>query len=109
MPRVSFLGLGFLAGGYTAVAAIAYWVMDNFREVLLGNWEYVVCYVVAAGLISFAVIYRWGGVSNPRTFDLIQWSMQLLGLTLVFLSTPSSELSHGIVSGWWEVSHWVVG
>ena len=89
----SFLGLGFLAGGYTAVMAAFYWAFDPMVNLMLENWEFVLGYVVIAGLIGFSVIYWWGGVSNPRTFDLIQWTMQLFALVLIFFSTPSNELS----------------
>lgn len=94
----SFLGLGFLAGGYTAVMAAFYWAFDPMMNLMLENWEFVLGYVVIAGLVGFAIIYWWGGVSNPRTFDLIQWSMQLFALVLIFFSTPSNELSAGLVA-----------
>lgn len=93
----SFLGLGILTGGYAAAMAVAYWAMDYVTEVLLEHWEYVLGYVCVAGLLSFAAIYRWGGVNNPRTFDLIQWSLQLLALMLLYWCTPLRELSMGVV------------
>lgn len=85
------MGLGFLAGGYTLVGGVVYWFFLNMTEILHEHWNYVLGYGVLAGLISFAAMYRWGGVSNQRTFDLIQWSMQLLGVLLIYLSMPVTE------------------
>ena len=60
--------------------------MNYASEILLNNWHYVIGYVTIAGLISFAVLYRLGPVENPRTLDLIQWSIQLVALALVYFS-----------------------
>lgn len=66
-------------------------------DIMFLYWQYVLGYAILAGLVSFAVIYRWGGVSNPRTFDLIQWFLQLIGMVLVYLSTSSLVLSLGVM------------
>ena len=47
----------------------------------------MVGYVLLAGLVSFAIIYRMGPPANPRTLNLIQWSMQAIGLLMVVLSS----------------------
>ena len=50
-------------------------------------YHWVIAYVLGAGVVSFAVIYRLGPPSNPRTLNLIQWAMQLAGLATVVLSS----------------------
>ncbi len=59
----------------------------NIKEYLLQNHLYVLAYFVVTGLASFAVCYRMGPVENPRTLNLIQWSLQLVALVLVYLSS----------------------
>ena len=61
-------------------------------------WQYVVIYVFVAGVISFAVIYRFGPVENPRTFNLIQWSIQLLALFLIALASQLPEVGFAFVT-----------
>ena len=61
-------------------------------------WQYVVIYVFVAGVISFAVIYRFGPVENPRTFNLIQWSIQLLALILIALASQLPEVGFTFVT-----------
>ena len=50
-------------------------------------YHWVIAYVLGAGVVSFAVIYRLGPPSNPRTLNLIQWAMQLAGLATIVLSS----------------------
>ena len=80
------------------MVAVAYWAMDYATVLLLEHWEYVLGYVVVTGCLSFAVIYWWGGVNNPRTFDLIQWGCQMFALLMIFLATASMETSMVVVA-----------
>lgn len=78
--------------------AVAYWAMDHVTTLLVQHWEYVLAYVCVAGCLSFAAIYWWGGVNNPRTFDLIQWGLQLFALMILFLASASMEMSAVLVA-----------
>ncbi len=97
LVQKGFVGLGFLVGGSSALTAVFYWFVTNLSEAIAEYWKYLVGYSMVAGLISFAVIYRWGGVSNPRTFDLIRWFMQLVGLVLVYSSTSYVMISLAMI------------
>ena len=57
----------------------------------------MVGYVLAAGLISFAVIYRMGPPSDHRTLNLITWSMQLVAVVMVFLSSYHQTASTALI------------
>lgn len=46
-------------------------------------------------LISHAVCYRWGPVTNERTRNLIRWSLKLAGITSVFFSSQYQEAAMG--------------
>jgi len=59
----------------------------NLKQYLVENHIYVLGYLVISALISFAACYRMGPVSNPRTINLIQWTMQLAALILIYLSS----------------------
>ena len=68
----------------------------NIKEYLTEQYIHlVVGYVLVAGLVSFAVIYRLGPPSNPRTLNLVQWAMQFVALIMVVMSSyhqPASFL-----------------
>ena len=57
----------------------------------------VVGYIFIAGLISFAVIYRMGPPSDHRTLNLITWSMQLVALSMIFLSSYHQTASLALI------------
>ena len=61
-------------------------------------WQYIIVYVLVAGIASFAVIYRFGPVENPRTFNLIQWSIQLVALLLIALASQLPEVGLAFVA-----------
>ena len=52
----------------------------------------MVAYVVAAALISFAVLYRMSPPSDVRSLNLIQWTIQLVAVAFVYLGCPLKEL-----------------
>ncbi|KAL3835785.1 hypothetical protein ACJMK2_021261 [Sinanodonta woodiana] len=60
---------------------------------VLDYWQWIVGYIVVMGLLSFALVYRFGPVTETRTLNLIQWFLQGLGLFLVFISTQITEVS----------------
>ena len=70
----------------------------NIKEYLTEQYFHlVVGYVLAAGLISFAVIYRMGPPSDHRTLNLITWSMQLVAVVMVFLSSYHQTASTALI------------
>ena len=59
----------------------------NIKVYVMEYQVYVLGYLVTSALVSFAVCYRMGPVDNPRTLNLIQWSMQLVALVLIYVSS----------------------
>ena len=52
-----------------------------------------VYFPLSSGLISFGVCYYYGPVTSDRGLDLIRWMLQLIGLSLLYMSTRSDEVS----------------
>ena len=70
----------------------------NIKEYLTEQYFHlVVGYIFTAGLISFAVIYRMGPPSDHRTLNLITWSMQLVALCMIFLSSYHQTASLALI------------
>lgn len=96
LPR-RVAGYAVLAFGWTVVLSWLDSLWSNAHDVLANYLHLVVGYVVASALISFAVCYRFGPPSNPRTVDLIQWSLQLAGVACVYLSSDRREVMTAVV------------
>ena len=66
----------------------------NIKEYLTEQYFHlVVGYVLVAGLLSFAAIYRMGPPSDHRTLNLITWSMQFVSLVMIYLSSYNQHAS----------------
>ena len=85
VPKKNLLGLGLIVGGYSFAGYLVHWIYSQGIGFLQENWVYVLFYVIVAGLVSFAILYRIGPAHN-RTLQLIQWFLQLIGLALIYLS-----------------------
>ena len=70
----------------------------NIKEYLTEQYFHlVVGYVMVAGLLSFAFIYRMGPPSDHRTLNLITWSMQFVSLVMIFLSSYNQHASVAVI------------
>ena len=73
------------------------YLWQNFQDLLVYYSYYVAIYLITAGVVSFAVCYYKGPVTNPRLLDLIRWSIQLLALGLIYYSSQIVEVSATII------------
>ena len=90
---VTLLGVGF-----SITAWLLQYLWQNVEELLSRYSYYVAIYFVTAGIISFAVCYYRGPVTNPRLLDLIRWSIQLLAIALIYYSSQIAEVSATIIA-----------
>ena len=79
-------------GGYNAHACVVSLSQLVSLQVAVENWKYVMAYVTCAGLISFAVLYRMSPPSDQRSLNLIQWTIQLVGVACIYLACPLQEV-----------------
>ncbi|XP_073235911.1 nuclear envelope integral membrane protein 1a-like [Porites lutea] len=82
-----------LIGGWSLGAYLIQWTWSNLKDLLLNHNQWVIGYLVVIGLISFGVCYYYGPVTSDRGLDLIRWMLQLIGLSLLYMSTRSDEVS----------------
>ena len=61
-------------------------VWGNLADLIQDHFHYVLCYLVVVALISFAVCYYKGPVSDTRSLNLIKWTLQAVAVMTVFLS-----------------------
>ena len=67
------------------MVSVLYWGFVHCVEIAMEYWPYLLGYVVVAGLISFAVVYRLGA-PDPRTMNLLQWGAQLVATVMIYAS-----------------------
>lgn len=96
LPRKS-TAYGVLFFGWSLVLYVLQLLWSNLYDVLEQYKHLLAGYVAVSALVSFGVCYRLGPPSHPRTLDLLQWSLQLLSLGLVFLSSELREVTGAVV------------
>ncbi|XP_015373750.1 PREDICTED: nuclear envelope integral membrane protein 1 [Diuraphis noxia] len=53
-------------------------LVENLNMILILYYKYILGYIVFSMLASFVVCYRYGPVTNPRSIDLIRWTLQVI-------------------------------
>ncbi|XP_063845122.1 nuclear envelope integral membrane protein-like isoform X1 [Scylla paramamosain] len=86
-----------MVGGWGLTVYLLQYLWQNFVSIVKEHQAVAVGYVVVAGLISFAVVYRYGPLTDQRSINLVQWSMQLVALLGVFFSSQYREATLGLV------------
>ncbi|XP_067946534.1 nuclear envelope integral membrane protein-like [Watersipora subatra] len=80
------------AGFSTFLTAAQYLWRTQALVFLEHNYEIVFGYLVFTGLFSFALLYWYGPPSNPRSLDIVQWTIQLISLSLLYYSIQVREV-----------------
>ncbi|XP_078580954.1 nuclear envelope integral membrane protein 1-like [Branchiostoma floridae x Branchiostoma japonicum] len=92
-----------LAAGWSTALYLLQHMYLNLQSLLQGYLPYILGYLAVAALVSFAVCYRYGPVTNERSLDLIKWGIQLIGLTFVYNGTqlPAASLTIILLAVLW--------
>ena len=94
LRRLTYL-LG-LIGGSVFLYFLKF-VQTELQSILQDYWQYVIGYVVVFGFLSFAVVYKFGPITDTRTLDLVRWILQGLGLCFIYSGTQIPESSIAII------------
>jgi len=72
----------------TAGSSVTLWILrsvwNNLSLLVDSHKELVFTYIGVSAVISFAVCYYRGPVTEPRLLDLIKWAVQAVGLLLIY-------------------------
>ncbi|XP_013413904.1 nuclear envelope integral membrane protein 1-like [Lingula anatina] len=85
VPRKT--GYVVLVGGWSFSLFLLNAMWSNVQNILETYSHYVLGYFAVAGLLTLAVLYWRGPVTDPRSLNLIKWTLQLCALGLVYGST----------------------
>ncbi|XP_073432955.1 LOW QUALITY PROTEIN: nuclear envelope integral membrane protein 1 [Dendrobates tinctorius] len=74
-----------LVGGWSFSLYIIQLVLKNFQEICREHWQYLLGYLGIVGFFSFAVCYKYGPLENERSVNLLNWTLQIIGLLLMYI------------------------
>ncbi|KAK3763405.1 hypothetical protein RRG08_050107 [Elysia crispata] len=96
--KVKTLGSVLLVVSTSASMFLLQHISIYINDVILDYWQVVLGYVLVASVLSFAIMYRYDPLSNPRTLDLVRWGLQALGLILVYHGCQIPEMAVVVVA-----------
>ncbi|XP_044742542.1 nuclear envelope integral membrane protein 1 isoform X2 [Chrysoperla carnea] len=88
---------GFVIGGWTIGVYLLQLILENVRTIFVTYQTYLMYYVLATGFISFVICYRLGPPTNPRSKNLIRWSLMGAALLTIFHSSHFHEATMGFI------------
>ena len=76
---------------------VSQYLINPTSDTIMQYWKWITGYVIAMGLISFGVVYKLGPITDPKSASLLQWSIQLIGLGLIYNGTQIREVSIALI------------
>lgn len=76
---------GFALGSSFVSYYFVQYLLDNAKMIALQYMQYVLGYIAVSGVISFAICYRFGPLTDPRSKNLIRWSLKVISLSIFIL------------------------
>ncbi|XP_069471774.1 nuclear envelope integral membrane protein 2 [Ambystoma mexicanum] len=73
------------------------YLMENMVWLWHENKSYLLGYFLTTGLLSFAVCYQHGPLTNPQSIDILTWTLQIIGCLLIYLGVAITPVAHGLV------------
>lgn len=71
---------------------ITKWFKDNINELNSTCQNYLIIYLVSAGLISMIILYTQGPITNPRYTTVIERCLQLFAIGLFYYGVSERKL-----------------
>jgi len=85
---IGYLGASSMLGLYAAQIFI-----ENLNMILLLYYKFILGYIIFSILVSFVICYRYGPVTNPRSINLIRWTLQVVICLYIYIK---AELANNL-------------
>uniref|UniRef100_A0A914L415 Uncharacterized protein n=2 Tax=Meloidogyne TaxID=189290 RepID=A0A914L415_MELIC len=92
-----FARLPFLFGGWPLSAYIYYLTWRNFSIIFLEYRFYAIIYLGIFTIISLAVCYRMGPPEDERSLNLMEWSLQIIALAIIYFFNQIQEIAYALI------------
>ncbi|XP_069762487.1 nuclear envelope integral membrane protein 1 isoform X2 [Narcine bancroftii] len=96
LPKRSSLYL-LVAGGWSVSLYLIQVTIRNLQFLLKDYWQYALGYVTISGFISFAVCYKYGPFEEERSINLLNWTLQLCGLFLIYSGIQVRQVALALI------------
>ncbi|MCP9258967.1 hypothetical protein DINM_001383 [Dirofilaria immitis] len=98
VAQLSWLGIPIMFTGWSVSFFFVYVLWKNLASLILLYQKFVAAYFATVILISLAICYRYGPPTDIRSYNLAQWTLQLIALILIYSSCQITDISIGIIA-----------
>ncbi|KAK0416824.1 hypothetical protein QR680_012704 [Steinernema hermaphroditum] len=96
--RLSTATTGTVLAGYAFSSYVMYNMWGYVWSLIVAYQTYFTYYVCSSASFALLFCYWQGPPSNPRTYDVMQWTLQLISTLTVYLCLPDHYVSLGIIA-----------
>ncbi|KAJ0178647.1 hypothetical protein K1T71_005422 [Dendrolimus kikuchii] len=96
LPRKT-LTYGLLIGGWTVGVYLFQQIWENIRTLMFTYQSYMFWYTLVVSFVSFLVCYRIGPPKNERSKNLVMWTLQCVGVLMIFFSSEYQEAASSVI------------
>jgi len=79
-----------------AGSSVTLWILRSIwynLSLLVSSYrDCAIAYIGISAVLSFAVCYYRGPITEPRLLDLIKWALQAVGLLLIYAGCQVSSI-----------------
>lgn len=86
-----------LAAGGSLTLWFMKWLWINLQMALEFYQEYLIGYLVCSALLSFAICYYYGPITNERLLDLMKWFLQGVAVLMVYSGIQFTGVSYTVI------------
>lgn len=96
LPKKTFT-YGILIGGWTVGVYLFQQIWENIRTLIMSYQTYMFWYTLVVSFVSFVVCYRIGPPKNQRSKNLVMWTLQVVGILMIFFSSEYQEAAATVI------------
>ncbi|XP_062974367.1 nuclear envelope integral membrane protein 2 [Elgaria multicarinata webbii] len=97
IPRLSTFWI--LTGGcWFSSLYIFYTFKEDLKWLWYNSTHYILGYIMILGFVSFAICYGHGPLNSERSMNLLMWTLQLLGLILIYFGIAIPQVAYAVIT-----------
>ena len=82
-----------LFSGGSLIAFTIRWIFLNFKGLAESLQVYLLYYIIASALLSWAYCYYRGPIRNERALNLIEIILKIIAIIFIYMGTSLKEIS----------------
>ncbi|XP_060113040.1 nuclear envelope integral membrane protein 2 [Heteronotia binoei] len=97
IPKLSTFWI-LMSGCWFCSLYLLYTLKEDLKQLWYDSTQYLLGYVLIAGVVSFAICYQHGPLASDQSMNLLMWTLQATGLVLIYMGTAIPQVAYAAVA-----------